>query len=197
MVLDLANNIFILFCISGCCTFQRVKLLTIPLVFSVGLVAADIISDIATAQRLVSRGNIYWGLLTALLIIAPFFARLVLYLVSLSRCYKITWSDQKFFGIRKIQEIKKISARLTFWWQELNQIWWHIPVFLPLRCVYLCYTFNSNVQEYSQTCAQQPPLGPRKVAVVQSCFLFGGCSIKGTIDYSCAGLMPVIVDRWL
>ena len=135
VVLDLANNIFILFCISGCCTFQRVKLLTIPLVFSVGLVAADIFSDIATAQRLVSRGHFYWGLLTGLLTLAPFFGRLVLYLVNLPRCYTVKWAEQKYFGIRKIQKITKIPARFTFWWQELKQIWWHIPLFLPLRCV--------------------------------------------------------------
>ena len=133
MVLDLANNILNLFCISGCCTFQRFKILAIPLVFSVGLVAADIFSDIATAQRLVSRGHFYWGLLTGLLTLAPFLARLVLYLVSLSRCYKVTWTEQKYFGIKKIQKIEKIPARLTFWLQELKQIWWHIPWFLPLR----------------------------------------------------------------
>jgi hypothetical protein len=137
--------IILLFSGCCCCTFQRFKILAIPLVFSVGLVAADIFSDIATAQRLVSRGNIYWGLLTGILIIAPFLARLVLYLVSLSRCFKVAWSEQKFFGIRKILKIKKIPARLTFWRQELKQIWWHIPLLLPLRCVYLCYILNSNV----------------------------------------------------
>ncbi len=135
VVLDLANNILNLFCISGCCAFQRVKILTIPLVFSVGLVAADIFSDIATAQRLVSRGHFYWGLLTGLLIIAPFLARLFLYLVSFSRCFRVTWPEYEFFGKIKILKIKKISARLTFWWQELKQIWWHIPLLLPLRCV--------------------------------------------------------------
>jgi hypothetical protein len=126
---------FILFCISGSCTFQRVKLLTIPLFFSVALVAADIISDMVTAERLVSRGHLWWGVLTGLLTLAPFFGRLVLYLVNLPRCYKVTWSEQKCLGIKKIQKIKKIPARLTFWWQELKQIGWHIPLFLPLRCV--------------------------------------------------------------
>jgi hypothetical protein len=133
--LDFANNIFILFCISGCCNFQRFKILAIPLVFSVALVAADIISDLATSAKLVSRGHFYWGLLTGLLIITPFLARSVLFLVNLSRCYKVTWLEQKYFGIRKIQKIEQIPARLTFWWQELKEIWWHIPLFLPLRCV--------------------------------------------------------------
>jgi hypothetical protein len=105
------------------------------LFFSVVLVAADIFSDIATAKRLVSRGHFYWGLLTALLIIAPFLARLVLYLVSLSRCFIVTWPEYEFCGKRKILQIKKIPARLTFWRQELKQIGWHIPLFLPLRCV--------------------------------------------------------------
>jgi hypothetical protein len=67
-----------------------------------------------------------------------------LYLVNLPRCYTVKWAEQKYFGIRKIQ-IKKMSARLTFWQQELKQIGWHIPLFLPLRYVYLCYIFNSNV----------------------------------------------------
>jgi hypothetical protein len=134
VLLDLAGNIFILFCISGCRTFKRVKILTIPLFFSVALVAADVISDIVTAERLVSRGHLWWGWLTGLFTLAPFLGRLILCLVNLPRCYTVTWSEQKYFGIRKIQ-IKKMSARLTFWWQELKQIWWHIPLFLPLRCV--------------------------------------------------------------
>ncbi len=117
---------------SGCCNLQRFKILATTLFFSVVLVAADIFSDIATAKRLVSRGHFYWGQLTGLLIIAPFLARLVLYLVSLSRCFRVTY---EFCGKRKILQIKKIPARLTFWWQELKQIGWHIPLFLPLRCV--------------------------------------------------------------
>jgi hypothetical protein len=130
---SLTYPIILLF--SGCCTFQRVKILAIPLFFSVALVAADIISDIVTAERLVSRGHLWWGWLTGLLTFAPFFGKLVLYLVNLPRCYTVTWEEQKYFGIRKIQKIKKIPARLTFWWQELKQIGWHIPLFLPLRCV--------------------------------------------------------------
>jgi hypothetical protein len=99
------------------------------------LVAADIISDIATGVEFAARGDFYWGLLTGLLIIAPFLAKCILYLVSLKRCLKLTWSDHKWFGIRKIKKIEKIPGRITFWWQELKQFWWHIPLLQPLRCV--------------------------------------------------------------
>jgi hypothetical protein len=128
---------------SGCCNFQRFKILALPLVFSVALVAADIFSDVVTSAKLVSRGHFYWGLLTGLLTLAPFLATLVLYLVSLSRCFKITWSEQKYFGIRKVKKIKKIPARLTFWWQGITQIVWRIPLLLPLRCVYLNNTLRN------------------------------------------------------
>jgi hypothetical protein len=103
------------------------------LVFSVVLVAADIISDIVTAVEFASRGDLNWGLLTGLFIIAPFLAKCILYFVSLIRCFKLIWSDQKHFGIRKIKKIEKIPARFTFWLQELNQIGWHIPLLLPIR----------------------------------------------------------------
>jgi hypothetical protein len=136
MLARCAQPIMIFFFISGSCTFQRVKILAIPLFFSVALVAADIISDIVTAERLVSRGHLWWGWLTGLLTFAPFLGRLVLYLVSFSRCYEVIWSEQKYFGIRKVKKVKKIPARLTFVQQELNQIWWHVPWLLPLRCVY-------------------------------------------------------------
>jgi hypothetical protein len=99
------------------------------------LVAADIGSDIATAVEFAARGDFYWGLLTGLLIIMPFLAKCILYLVSLKRCFKLTWSDEKYFGIRKIKKIKKIPGRVTFWLQELKQFWWHIPLLQPLRYV--------------------------------------------------------------
>ncbi len=97
------------------------------------MVAADIGSDIATAVEFAARGDFYWGLLTGLLIITPFLAKCILYLVSLKRCFKFTRSDQKFFGIRKIKKIEKIPARFTFWLQELKLIGWHIPLLLPFR----------------------------------------------------------------
>jgi hypothetical protein len=139
---DFAYNIFILFCISGCCTIQRFKILATPFFFSVFLVAADIISDIVTAAKLYSRGHVYWSLLTGLLTLAPFLGRLVLYLDNLSRCYKVTWREHKYFGKKQIPKIETIDARLTFWWQELKQFWWHIPWFLPLRCVFSYYIIS-------------------------------------------------------
>jgi hypothetical protein len=132
---------------SGCCDcscilrcldhpkFKRFRLLAGHFIFRVVLVAADIISDIATAVEFAARGDFYWGLLTGLLIIAPFLAKCILYLVSLKRCFKLTWSDEKYFGIRTIKKIEKIQGRVTFWLQELKLFWWHIPLLQPLRYV--------------------------------------------------------------
>ncbi len=121
-------------CISRCLDhpkLKRFRLLAGHLIFRVVLVAADIISDIATAVEFVARGNFYWGLLTGLLIITPFLAKCILYFASLKRCFEVEWSQQ----CCPVPQIKKHSARFSFWWQELKQIWWHFPVLLPIRCV--------------------------------------------------------------
>jgi hypothetical protein len=102
-------------------------------IFRVVLVAADIGSDIITAIEFASRGDLYWGLLTGLLIITPFLAKCILCFVSLKRCFKLTWSDQKYCGIQKILKIEKIPETFTFWLQELKQIGWHIPLLLPFK----------------------------------------------------------------
>jgi hypothetical protein len=100
-------------------------------IFRVVLVAADIGSDIATAVEFAARGDFYWGLLTGLLIIAPFLAKCILYSVSLKRCFEVEWSQQ----CCPVPQIKQNAARFSFWWQELTQIWWHFPALLPIRCV--------------------------------------------------------------
>jgi hypothetical protein len=111
--------------------FQRFRLLAGLFIFRVVLVAADIGSDIATAVEFAAKGDFYWGLLTGFLIITPFLAKCIFYFASLKRCFEVKWSKH----CCRIPQIKPHAAKLSFWLQELKQIWWHFPLLLPFRCV--------------------------------------------------------------
>jgi hypothetical protein len=112
---------------------QRVKLLAGTFLFSVVLLAADIITDLATSFDFFTRGNFFWGMFTLIPICAPFLAKITLYLVLLTRCFRVERSKLSIFGKVKIDKIEVLKARLSFWFQELKLLPWHFPLILPLR----------------------------------------------------------------
>jgi hypothetical protein len=104
--------------------------------FSVVLVATDIVTDISTSIEFFSRGHYYWGVFTLAPVFLPLFAKIILNLVNFSRCFKIEYYYSRYFGVSKLKKTKKVSvspARLAFCLQELKQLIWHIPMFQPIR----------------------------------------------------------------
>ena len=61
---------------------------------------------------------------------------------------------------------------------------------------YLLRNGQFQMQVYSQTCVQLPPLGLKKVAVDQKWPLVRGCSLKITINIEKQGIWLAVVDRW-
>ena len=112
---------------------QRFQLLFSTFLFSVVLVAADIVTDISTSIEFFSRGHYYWGVFTLVPVFLPLLAKLVLHLVFLSRCFKIEYADSKFLGITPLKKVSAVSARLSFCLQEIQLLIWHIPMLQPLR----------------------------------------------------------------
>ncbi len=112
---------------------QRFQLFFSAFLFNVVLVTADIVTDISTSFEFFWRGHYYWGVFTLVPVFLPFFAKLVLNLVFLSRCLKIEYSNSKCLGISKLKKVSVIPARLAFCLQELKQLIWHIALFQPIR----------------------------------------------------------------
>jgi hypothetical protein len=97
------------------------------------LVAADIVSDFSTSIEFLSRGHYYWGVFTLLPVFLPLFAKLILNLVNLSRCFKIEYSNSKCLGVSTLKKVSVIPARLAFCLQEIKLLAWHIPMLQPVR----------------------------------------------------------------
>jgi len=103
--------------------------------FSIALLTADIFSDIFTANDFFSRGHFYWGIFTIVPIFAPFFARVVLVIANLTRCWKRDTENNYSFTFSK--------ERFAIWKNDLIQLFWHFPLLQPVR---LEITFEDIVQ---------------------------------------------------
>jgi hypothetical protein len=112
---------------------QRFQLLFSAFLFSVVLITADIVTDISTSIEFFWRGHYYWGVFTLVPVFLPLFAKVILNLVFLSRCFKIEYSNSKCLGMSTLKKVSALSARLSFCLQELTQLIWHIPLFQPIR----------------------------------------------------------------
>jgi hypothetical protein len=112
---------------------QRFQLLFSTFLFSVVLVAADIVTDISTSIEFLSRGHYYWAVFTLVPVFLPLFAKLILNLVYLSRCFEVEYYSSKCLGMSKLKRVSVVPARLAFCLQELKQLIWHIPMFQPIR----------------------------------------------------------------
>ncbi len=114
---------------------ERFQLLFSAFLFSVVLVAADIVTDISTSIEFFSRDHYYWGVFTLVPVFLPLFAKLILNLVNLSRCFKIEYSNSKRLGVSTLKKVSVIPARLAFCLQEIKLLAWHIPMLQPLRYI--------------------------------------------------------------
>ncbi len=103
--------------------FKHCQLVIFFLVFSVGLLSADIITDIISAIDFFRRGDTYWGLFTLVPIFAPFAVRSVITLVGFCRCYEY------------LLKINKKKEKYDEWLSELKQLHWHLPMLQPIRLV--------------------------------------------------------------
>jgi hypothetical protein len=121
--------------------FKHCQLVTVFLVFNVGLLLADIITDIVSADDFFRRGDTYWGLFTLIPIFAPFAVRLVITLIGFCRCLepkKIVLSTKMNFYLPTTSKKKN---KYNEWLYELKELFWHFPIFQPIRLV-KCLIFN-------------------------------------------------------
>ncbi len=95
------------------------------------LLSMDIITDISTAADFFSSGHYYWSMCTVVPIFAPFALRVLINVVNLCRCFKITTVDNS--SVLRRYKPKLNEARLNFCLRELKQVIWHFPMMQPIR----------------------------------------------------------------
>jgi hypothetical protein len=103
--------------------FKHCQLVIFFLVFSVGLLAADIITDIISAIDFFKHGEPYWGSFTLIPIVAPFAVRSVITFIGFCRF------------IEYLPKINKKKNKYDEWLYELKQLHWHLPMLQPIRLV--------------------------------------------------------------
>ncbi len=111
--------------------FQHCKLVLSFFVFKFLLSTLDIVTDLLTAKEFFRNGDFYWGLLTILLIFAPFGARVIHTCIRIAMCFKIRMDSnlpifQRFF-------LQKNEGRLKVLFKEMPSFLWNFPLFQPLR----------------------------------------------------------------
>ncbi len=115
--------------------FKHCQLVTVFLVFSVGLLSADIITDIVSADDFFRRGDTYWGVFTLVPIFAPFAVRSIITLINICRCFefkKISVTLKMHFYL---PTTSKKNNKYDEWLSELKQLHWHFPMIQPIRSV--------------------------------------------------------------
>jgi hypothetical protein len=111
--------------------FQHFFLLLKFFTLSVMLLSMDIITDINTAVDFLSRGHFYWGICTVVPIFAPFAVKILMNIVNLCRCYKVTIVENSCLLWRYRPKLNE--ARLSFSVRETKQLIWHFPMLQPIR----------------------------------------------------------------
>ena len=111
--------------------FQHCKLVLGFIVFKFLLSTLDIVTDLLTAREFFSNGDFYWGLLTILLIFAPFGARVIHTFIRIAMCFKIR-KDPKLSIFQRFT-LKKNEGRLKVLFKEMPSFLWNFPLFQPIR----------------------------------------------------------------
>ncbi len=111
--------------------FQHFFLLLNFFMRCVVLLSIDIITDINTAVNFLSRGHYYWGICTVVPIFAPFAVKILINILNLCRCFKLTIVDNSSI-LRRFRPTLN-QARLSFCFQESKQLVWHFPLLQPIR----------------------------------------------------------------
>jgi hypothetical protein len=111
--------------------FNHFKLVLSFFISKFLLSTMDIVTDLLTALEFFSSGHYYFGLLTILLVFAPFAARVVHNCIKIAMCFKIT----KDFNMPFFQRFgfKKNNGRLKVLFQELPCFIWNFPLFQPIK----------------------------------------------------------------
>jgi hypothetical protein len=91
----------------------------------------DIVTDLLTAREFISNGDFYWGILTILLIFAPFAARVTHTCVRIAMCFKIR-KDPKVPILQRFS-LQKNEGRLKVLFKEMPSFLWNFPLFQPIR----------------------------------------------------------------
>jgi hypothetical protein len=109
--------------------FQHLVLLMSFFMRCVLLLSMDIVTDISTAANFLSSDHYHWGMCTVVPIFAPFAVRIVMNLLNLCRCFKLTIINNS-----SVQRKYRLNqARLSFCIQEIKQLIWHFPMLQPIR----------------------------------------------------------------
>ncbi len=111
--------------------FEHFILLLKFFTLSVFLLSMDIYTDIITAADFLSRGHFYWGICTLVPIFAPFAVRILMNIVNLCRCFKLSIVENSSDPRRYRPKLNQ--ARLSFCIQEFKQLIWHFPMLQPIR----------------------------------------------------------------
>jgi hypothetical protein len=91
----------------------------------------DIVTDLLTAGDFFNNGNFYWGLLTVLLIFAPFVARVIHTFIRIALCFKIIKDSNLPFCHRL--SLRMNEARLKVLLKEMPSFLRNFPLFQPIR----------------------------------------------------------------
>jgi hypothetical protein len=111
--------------------FQHCQIVLGFFIFKFLLSTSDIVTDLLTAGDFFNNGHFYWGLLTALLIFAPFVARVIQICILIARCFKIK-KDSNLPFFRRFS-LQKNEGRLKVLLKEMPSLLWNFPLFLPIR----------------------------------------------------------------
>jgi hypothetical protein len=111
--------------------FQHFKLVLGFFVFKFLLSTLDIVTDLLTAREFFSNGDFYWGLLTILLIFAPFGATVIHTCIRIAMCFEIR-KDSKLPIFQRFS-LQKNEGRLKVLYKEMPSFLWNFPLFQPIR----------------------------------------------------------------
>ncbi len=109
---------------------KHCQLLIVFFIFSVGLLSADIITDIMAAAEFFKRGDTNWGWFTLIPIFAPFLVRLMMNFIRFCRCFELKKTPAFYFYLPTTSKKKN---KYHEWKSELKLLKWHFPMFQPIR----------------------------------------------------------------
>jgi hypothetical protein len=112
---------------------QHCKIVLSFFIFKFLLSTLDIVTDLFTAGDFFNNGNFYWGILTILLIFAPFVARGIHTFIRIAMCFKI-YKDSNLPFFQRFS-LQKNEGRLKVLLKEMPSFLWNFPLFQPIRQV--------------------------------------------------------------
>ncbi len=112
--------------------FQHCKLVLSFFIFKFLLSTLDIVTDLLTAGDFFNNGDFYSGLLTILLIFAPFVARVIHTFIMIVLVFK---SNKDNLPVCQRFSLWKNEGRLKVLLKEMPSFLWNFPLFQPIRQV--------------------------------------------------------------